>query len=245
MAEALDFAHRFVACHHPDADAAVLAGSQARGEGVGGSDHDVVLFFPSLPDGAWRKMTLFEGQHVEVFAHDLKTLAHFCNEIDRPSGMPALPTMVVEGVAIWSRMSATLDAAREIGRETLRLGPPPLDKAALRARRYAITDLAVALRTGRDRHVLLAVGAALYSTLADFALRAANRWSASGKALPKALAKMDGPLASQFESAFTALFAGGETAQVQTLVDVVLAPYGGRLREGFQQGESQTEILPK
>jgi hypothetical protein len=106
MAEALDFAHRFVACHHPDADAAVLAGSQARGEGMGGSDHDVVLLFASLPEGAWRKMTLFNGRHVEVFAHDLKTLTHFCNEIDRPSGVPVLPTMLVEGVAIWLRMPA-------------------------------------------------------------------------------------------------------------------------------------------
>jgi hypothetical protein len=120
----------------------------------------------------------------------------------------------------------------------LRLGPPPLDDVALRARRYAITDLAVALQTGRERHILLAAGTALYGALADFALRAASRWSASGKALPKALAKMDGPLANQFEAAFTALFARGETAQIQALVDVVLAGYGGRLREGFQQGAS-------
>jgi hypothetical protein len=235
MAKALDLARRFVARRHPDADAAVLAGSRARGQEVDGSDHDVVLLFHSLPGGAWREMTLFEGQHVELFAHDLNTLAYFCREIDRPSGLPALPTMVAEGIAIWSRVSATLDAAREIAEETLRLGPPPLDEAALRARRYAITDLVGALQTGRDKHVRLAAGAALYSTLADFALRAARRWSASGKALPRALATLDAPLATDFETAFAALFAGGEAAKVQTLVDGVLAPYGGRLREGYRQ----------
>lgn len=236
MVEALDFARRFVARHHPGADAAVLAGSQARGEGMSGSDYDVVLLYPSLPKGGWRKMTLFEGQHIEVFAHDLKTLAYFCNEVDRLSGKPVLPAMVIEGVAIWSRAPATLEAARRIASEILRLGPPPLDEAALRVRRYTITDLASALRTGREKHVILATGAALYSALADFALRAAGRWSASGKAFPKELSRMNGPLATQFEAAFAALFAGGETAQVQVLVDVVLAPYGGRLREGFEQG---------
>jgi predicted nucleotidyltransferase len=76
MAEALDFAHRFVARHHPDADAAVLAGSQARGEGVIGSDYDVVLLFPALPDGAGRKMALFEGRHVDVFAHEIVPRAY-------------------------------------------------------------------------------------------------------------------------------------------------------------------------
>jgi hypothetical protein len=238
MTEALDFAHRFVASRHPDADAAVLAGSQARGEAVSGSDHDVVVFFSSMPAGAWRTMTLFEGRHFEVFAHDLKTLTHFCNEVDRPSGRPVLPILVIEGIAIWSRVPATLDAARKISRETLRLGPPPLDETALRRQRYLITDLAVALRPGRDKHLILAAGSTLYTALADFALRAAGRWSAAGKALPRALAQMDGALASRFEAAFTALFAGGETAEVQMLVDMVLAPYGGRLREGFHQGAS-------
>jgi len=78
----------------------VLARSQSRGEGTGGSDYDVVLLFHSLPDGAWREMTMFEGQDIEVFAHDLRTLAQFCRDIDRQSGVAVLPAMVAEGIAI-------------------------------------------------------------------------------------------------------------------------------------------------
>jgi hypothetical protein len=96
----------------------------------------VVLLFHSLPDGAWREMTLFEGQDIEVFAHDLRTLAQFCRDIDGPSGVAALHVMVAEGVAIWSSVSGTVDAARKISRgDALRLGPPPLDESAIRSRR--------------------------------------------------------------------------------------------------------------
>lgn len=235
LAEALGLVRHFVAARHPAAEAVLLAGSHARGEATAGSDYDVVLLFGSLPDGAWREMALFEGRHVEAFAHDPGTLAYFCREVDRPSGVPALPAMVAEGVCVLAHSCALLDAARVIARETLRLGPAPLDADALRSRRYAITDLAAALQRGRDRGVLIAAASALHAALADFALRAAGHWSASGKALPRALAAVDPAVAARFEAAFTALFAAGETDPVQELVDAVLSPHGGRLREGFHR----------
>ncbi len=235
VAEALALVRRFVSAYYQTAEAALLTGSRARGDATAGSDYDVVLLFGSLPGGAWREMALFEGRHIEVFAHDLGTLGYFCREVDRPSGEPGLPTMVAEGVAALPHPSALLDAARGIALEMLRLGPTPLDGEALRMRRYAITDLAVALTGDRDRSVLIAAGSALHAALADFALRAAGCWSGSGKALPRALAAMDLGLAKRFEAAFSALFATGDTGPVQDLVDAVLSPYGGRLREGFRR----------
>jgi hypothetical protein len=58
---------------------------------------------------------------------------------------------------------------------------------------------------------------------------------------------MDPTLATQFEAAFTALFAAGDVRYVHDLVDAVLTPYGGRLREGFQQSapaEWRDQIVP-
>ena len=120
-------AGRFVVCHYSAAQVAILGGSRARGDESSGSDYDIVLLFESLQNGAWREMIEFEGQHIEVFAHDLVTLAYFCHAVDRPSGIPALPAMVAEGVVVLSRSATALMAAREIAAETLRLGPPPLD----------------------------------------------------------------------------------------------------------------------
>jgi hypothetical protein len=234
--DAVHVVRRFVALRHPTALAAILAGSRSRGEGSSASDYDVILLFESLPNGAWREMTMFEGQHVEVFAHDVGTLAYFCRVVDRPSGIPALPTMIAEGiVALAEQSGSALAAAQALAKKTLAAGPPPLDKNAIRARRFAITELASSLQPDRDRHVLLATGTALYSALADFALRGANRWSASGKALPSALHGLDPALALRFEVAFTALFATSDVEAVHGLVDAVLAPFGGRLREGFVQ----------
>ncbi len=235
MTDALSFVRRFVACQHPAAKAALLAGSQARGQATTGSDYDVVLLFASLPDGAWRETVLFEGWHVEVFAHDPGTMAYFCREVDRASGVPVLPAMVADGVSALSRSSPLLDAARETAREVLRLWPPPLGADDLRMRRYAITDLAGALHRDRNAGVFIAAAAALYLALADFALRAGGNWSASGKAFPRALAAMDAALAARFEASFNALLAAGDVGPVQALVDAVLAPHGGRLREGFRR----------
>ena len=213
----------------------MLAGSRARGTSTASSDYDVIVLFPTLKDGAWREVVLFEDERFEVFVHDLGTLAYFCREVDRPSGIPILPNMVVEGISILPLPSAVLDKAREIAQRTLSEGPPPLDAATIANRRYVITDMAAALQAGRDRGTLLALGAALYTSLADFTLRAEGRWSARGKALPRALAAKSASLASEFEVAFAALFASGDVRPVQALVDAILAPHGGRLRDGYRQ----------
>lgn len=226
---------RFAVARHPTAITAILVGSRARGAASFASDYDVILLFDSLPNGAWREMTMFEGQHVEVFAHDLGTLAYFCRAVDRPSGIPTLPAMIAEGVVVLARSESALKAAQALATKTLASGPPPLDTNAIRARRFAISELASSLQPDRDRHVLLAAGTALYAALADFALRGANRWGGSGKALPGALNGLDPALATRFEVAFTALFATSDVVSVQDLVDAVLAPFGGRLREGFVQ----------
>jgi predicted nucleotidyltransferase len=149
---------RFVASHYSAARVAILAGSRTRGDELSSSDYDIVLLFESLQNGAWREMVEFEGQHIEVFAHDLATLAYFCHAVDRPSGFPALPVMVAEGVVVPSQSSPALTAAREIAAETLRR-PPSLDTTTMRTRRFVISELVVSLRPDRDKHVLLAIGA--------------------------------------------------------------------------------------
>ena len=75
-ADALALVRRFVARCHPDAEAALLAGSRSRGRGAPGSDYDVILLFGELPNGAWRETSAFEEQVIETFAHDRGTLGY-------------------------------------------------------------------------------------------------------------------------------------------------------------------------
>jgi hypothetical protein len=122
--DSVTLVRRFVARCYPDAEVVLLAGSRSRGEGTAGSDHDVILLFRELSGGAWREMNAFEDRLIETFAHDPGTLAYFCREIDRPSGLPILPTMIAEGIPVLSESSTLLEDARQIAAEILRAGPP-------------------------------------------------------------------------------------------------------------------------
>ena len=235
IAEALQIVSRLAATRYPSAAAALLAGSTARGEATPTSDFDVVLLFDKLPEGAWREMLSFEGRDFEVFAHDLATLSYFLREIEFASAKPVLAKMIAEGLPIKSAPLAIITTAKQMALATLQTGPPSLDETTLELRRYAITDLAQALSSPRDEATLLAIGTSLYTALAEFFLRAAGQWNATGKATPSALAATDPTIADQFASAFSSLFQTGDASSVQALVDAVLVPYGGRVRAGFKQ----------
>jgi len=228
-------ASRFAAVVCPSAEVVLLAGSASRGEATPHSDLDIVALFNALPSGAYREMYKFENHDFELFAHDFQTLTYFCREMERPSGRPALASMVVEGIEILSTNSLLLAEARKACADTLQAGPPTLTADALQSRRYAITDLLSALLGATDQTTLIACGSTLYDALSDFSLRAAGHWSASGKAIPKALGRFDPALASRFFAAFSALFTHSNLQPAEELVDLVLAPYGGRLRAGFRQ----------
>lgn len=84
---------------YPDANVVFLAGSIVRGEGTPCSDLDLVVIFDKLP-AAYRESFYFQNFPVEALVHDPETLNYFLYEIDRPSGIPSLAQMIVEGVEV-------------------------------------------------------------------------------------------------------------------------------------------------
>lgn len=234
VAEAVAFARRFVASRYPAAEAALLAGSRARGEGRPGSDYDVFLLFRTLPEGAWREKSWFEGRAFELFGHDPGTLSYFCRTVVSRSGVPSVPEMVADGLTLVGEGGAALASARALAAATLAAGPPPLDPAMKRTRLSALTELRETLASCPPGPALTSVGAALYPMLADFTLRAAGTWSASVKRMPAALAALDPALGDRFVAAFAALFGAANPAPVLALADSILAQHGGRPRDTFR-----------
>lgn len=234
VGEAMAFARRFVASRYPAAQAALLAGSRARGEGRPNSDFDLFLLFPSLPEGAWREKAWFEGQAFELFGHDPGTLSYFCRTVVTRSGVPSVPEMVAEGMTLIGEGSAALASARALAARTLAAGPPPLDPAMKRARLSALTELRETLASCAPGPALTSVGAALYPVLADFTLRAAGAWSASVKRMPFALSALDPALGERFAAAFAALFGAGDPAPVLALADSVMARHGAHPGDSFR-----------
>jgi predicted nucleotidyltransferase len=228
----LDIARELCADRFKGAAVAFAAGSIVRGDGTAFSDLDLVVVFERL-DRAWRESFLFDGVPVEAFAHDPSTLEYFFLEVDRPSGVPSLPNMVHEGVeipgptplstALKRRAAAILDA-----------GPPALDEAAERGMRYLVSDLLDDLRAPRSRDELIGAGVRLYEPLAAYLLRRRGRWSAHGKAIPRALRRFDPDLGDAFCDAFTALFAHADSGPVVRLTDDLLREAGGPLFDGYR-----------
>lgn len=225
-------ARRVLSQRFADAELAFLAGSVVRGDETTTSDLDLVVVYGQL-DRAYRKSFTLDGWPVEAFVHDPQTLRYFMEEFDRPSGVPSMPAMVSEGIALPGR-SALSERLKRQAADILKAGPPPLGAEDVEKGRYFITDLADDLVAPRSAAEARATGIRLYTQLADFALRAGGHWSASGKSVPRRLSAADPGLAERFEAAFDALFVRNDPAPAIALAEFVLLPHGGRLRDGYE-----------
>ena len=225
-------AKRALAERYPDAELAFLAGSVVRGDATATSDLDLVVVFGRL-DRAYRQSFTLDGWPIEAFMHDPQTLRYFMEEVDGARGVPSMPAMISEGIAI-PEVTALARNLQSCANAVLDAGPPPLSPEELDSRRYAITDMAEDLVDPRSHIEARATGIQLYPLMAEFALRARGEWSATGKTLPRRLSDADPDLAQAFEAAFDALFEGRDTGPVIALAERILQPHGGRRRDGYE-----------
>jgi hypothetical protein len=208
-----------------------LAGSVMRGEATRTSDLDIVVVFEKL-ENAYRESFTFGGWPVEAFVHDALTLRRFF-ESDRERGLPSLMRMVIEGVEVPEACGLSAELKRAAS-EVYDAGPPTLDADEMRLRRYRLTDWVDDIRFPRSDEELVASGAWLYKDAADFFFRSRGLWSAHSKTIPRRLRETDAEFASKFLAAFDALFTEKRSAPAVTLVEELLAPFGGTLFDGFR-----------
>ena len=215
-----------------EASVAFAAGSIVRGEGTAHSDLDLVVVYPALPC-AYRESFGFDGIPVEAFVHDPETLNYFFLEVDRPSGIPSLAQMVLEGIEIPEGNARSRALKRRAG-SVIRMGPPALGVEDERRLRYAITDLVNDLRDPRPREELVGTGARLFEELANYHFRSKGLWSARGKSIPRALERADAALGARYCRSFEHLFERGDVEAVIQLAGEILQPAGGPLFDGYR-----------
>ena len=218
--------------HFANAQVVFLAGSVIRGEGTRSSDLDIVVIHKELP-AAYRRSFTYQGWPVEAFVHDPQTLNYFFWEVDRRSGIPTLPSMVVEGKAIpeENRFSRSL---KSLAQAVLNAGPPKWTEEDIARARYTITNLCDDIRAPRNHAELTASASSLYDVLADFYFRSGGRWSAKGKSVPRKLAEADPALARRFVKAFQTVFSTHRSAPILKLAESILRPFGGPLFDDYQ-----------
>lgn len=220
-------AERYAEC-----SALFVAGSLIRGEGTTHSDLDLVVIFPALKC-AYRESFTFAGYPVDAFVHDPETLEYFFVEVDRLSGIPALPQMVVEGLEV-PEPSDLSRALKQRAMAVLESGPPPLDAEAEARLRYMVTDVLDDIRGARSYEELLGTGSQLFEGLANYHFRSKGLWSARGKAIPRGLMRDDPVLCTSFCRSFEHLFKTGDPSQVIGLAEDLLRSHGGPLFDGYR-----------
>lgn len=229
--KALEAAKFIKETRYKDASLILLAGSVVRGDETAYSDLDVVVIYENLKH-ARRESFIENGWPVEAFIHDLETLRYFFYKVDAPSGIPALPQMVLEGIPIPEKTTIE-NEVKSMAKRLLTDGPGILSTENLDRMRYSITDLVDDLRETKNNEELVATGSRLYEILADFYFRSNNKWSANRKMIPRNLLLIDKSLAKKFADSFDNLFQKGNPKDVISLSEELLKPYGGFLFDGF------------
>jgi hypothetical protein len=217
---------------YPNARVVFLAGSIVRGEGTPCSDLDLVVIFDKLP-AAYRESFYFQGFPVEAFVHDPETLNYFFYEVDRPSGIPSLAQMILEGVEV-PKANDLSQSLKRLAAAAIELCPQKLSEEDIRKLRYNITNLVDDIRHPRSKDELIAAGTELYEALVDCYFGTNNLWSAKGKSIPRTLKQVDADLCSRYCNCFEELFAHGQPEKVIALAEEMLRPAGGFLFDGHK-----------
>ncbi len=214
---------------YPDARVLFCGGSAVRGDGTQHSDLDVVVVHDSVAR-AWREAFIFRGWPIEVFAHDLETLAYFV-EKDVSGGRPTLAQMISEGICVPDAPFG--NDVRSWARSVLEKPPSPSTQETNRDERYRLSDLLDDLRDPRPRSEELAIACELYPRLCNFVLAARGSWLADGKLLPRALYRVEPELAGEIHDAFERLLREGDRTSLVRMVEKVLGEHGGLIFDGY------------
>ena len=218
--------------HYPNALGAFAGGSVIQGTGTETSDIDIAVLFDDSFDEVHRFSTTLDDWPIEFFVHNLRA-QNFYFEQDRLRGMCVMPTLVGTGVMI-PETSDVLRQQQSRALEVIKSGPPVLTDDDVGLRRYGISDLLDDLVDSSDSGERNAILVQLHNATGDLYLRGQGAWSGVGKALIRKLEDQDPTYAAQFADAFGSAFQGTALDKVIDLIDLVLQPYGGRLRHGYR-----------
>ncbi|WP_433750232.1 nucleotidyltransferase domain-containing protein [Falsibacillus pallidus] len=230
---ALETAKKFIEVQFPDCDAALLAGSVTRGEETATSDLDIIIFKGEL-SSAYRESLFFDEWPIEVFVHSFTSFQSFFKS-DRERGRPSLQKMISEGIVL--RDHEKLNSIKNEASKQLEAGPGKWDDKTIQLKRYFLSDVLEDFIGCQNRSEGIFIAGRLAELLHEFILRTHNQWTGESKWIYRALRNFDEELAGVFAKAFDDYYTLGNKSGVVKLTDKVLAPFGGRLFEGFSVGK--------
>jgi hypothetical protein len=225
---------KFVESYFPNCDVAYLAGSVVRGEETESSDLDIIVIDSSVGESYRQSLTEFDWP-IEVFVHNMFTYKNFFKEnIDR--ARPSLPQMCAEGIIL--RDTGHASRIKNEALQLLKAGPTPWNSIEIERARYHLTDLLNDLEGSTNGIEDLFVVSKLADLTHEFVLRVNGHWIGEGKWIIRALKEYNEDFAARFAEVFDLYYISREKAGVIHFVDEIIAPYGGRLFEGYSSSQS-------
>ncbi|MGW6275883.1 nucleotidyltransferase domain-containing protein [Kribbella sp. NPDC055071] len=225
----MDLARQLVAELYPDARAAWLGGSVARGDASATSDLDITVLLDG-PPAPMRRSLEYGGWPVELFVHTEGSLRYFADK-DQERRQPTMMRLVGESVVLLDSDGSGLRLQQEC-RAEVAAGPKPLTTAELDLLRYTITNLLndLADASGDER---TAIASVLWQDTAKLLLTGAGHWSGTGKGLLREVVAYDISHGTHHARALMDGLHAADTTLADE-VDRILASHGGRLFAGFE-----------
>jgi hypothetical protein len=223
----------FVADRFPGALTAFVGGGVLTEHRTPTSDLDVVVVLDG-PPAPFRETFEHAGWIVEAFVHTRASLDTFWDS-DARRRVCSLLRMCTESVVLLDP-GGVADEIRTTAAARIAAGPRRLEDAEWEQLRYALTDLLDDMAGCDDEAELLFIAGAVVRDVATLALELAGEWSARGKALPRALARVDPDLLERLVSGHRHVVNYADTAVLhRAAVDVLMAA-GGALMVGYRAG---------
>ncbi|GGH80230.1 hypothetical protein JOD43_002324 [Pullulanibacillus pueri] len=226
-----------IAERYPRCEVAILAGSFIRGEATSHSDLDLFLMIPQLTS-AYRESFTYQGYPVEAFVHNWRSYQEYF-EKDCLRARPSLPQMVSEGRVIRGKQGA--EKLKEEATALLEQGPLPWTDDEIKVKQYELSDLLDDFEGSRKRNEAIFIAGELAARAHEFYLRTNRQWIGSGKWIFRALWRYNPAVAEDFSKAFDCFYKEENKQKVIQWIEALLAPYGGRLFNGFSLGQSENE----
>ncbi|MCM3717291.1 nucleotidyltransferase domain-containing protein [Fictibacillus phosphorivorans] len=222
-------ASKFIESYFPNCEVAYLAGSVVRGEETKSSDLDIIIIDSNIGESYRQSLTEFDWP-IEVFVHNMFTYKDFLKEnVDR--ARPSLPQMCAEGIIL--RDTGHASRIKNEALQLLKAGPTPWRSKEIEKARYHITDLLNDLEGSVNDVEDLFIVSKLADLVHEFVLRVNGHWIGEGKWIIRALKEFDESFADDFAEVFNFYFSSREKERVIQFVDETIAPFGGRLFEGY------------
>jgi hypothetical protein len=218
----------------PDALAAILGGSTARGEGTPTSDLDIVVVLDG-PAEIRAESLMWRSWPAEVFVQTYESACAFM-AWDRDRGTATLAFMCGQGVILLDR-DGTGARLRSAAGRIIGEGRPAASGADLDRLRYTVTDLRddlIGAGSGAGDE-LLAIAAALLNDTAGLLFAALPHWGGGGKWLPRRLREADPERAEPLLAGYRTLVSGGPREPFAEAVTAVLDHCGGPLWAGYRR----------